>query len=138
MDLWSDPVRPFLCFYVLSSGSVVSLDQLDFHANLLLGSHVAFGGQAGSYPALDGHSPVPSAEVVDVGGLPPTLDEVHDLRTRPGGCPLLAALGRLLGATSLVPGRGGGLGGSGWLARAMPGAGSSGWVLAGLHLAWAP
>ena len=49
----------------------VSPDQLDFHADLLLGSHVAFGGQAGSYLALDGCFPVPSAVIVDIGGLPP-------------------------------------------------------------------
>ena len=87
------------------------MDHLDFHANLLL------GGQAGSSPALDGHFPVPSADVVD---------EVHDVCTRPGGCPPLAVLARLPRATSLVPGRGGGLSGSGWLVRAVPGAGSAG------------
>ena len=96
------------------------------NANLLL------VGQAGSSPALDGHFPVSSVEVVDAGGLPPNLDNVHDLCTRPGRRLPLVALGRLLGAASLVLGRGGGLGGSRWLAHAMPGAGSAGWVLAGL------
>ena len=77
------------------------MDPLDFHAHLLL------GGQAGSSPALAGHFSVPSAEIVD---------EVHDVCTSPGRCLPLAVQGKLPGAASLVPGRGGGLGDIGWVA----------------------